>query len=130
MITNLWRPLSIDYYGRLHPKHSNGTAKMRERTNSAKSVAEALAAQFDAKTGHELLYRRLGVCANDVTKDDGIYQFDLFTDYDALERESRIQGAMHEVRAKFGKNALFTGKNLRKGATTLERNLQIGGHRA
>jgi DNA polymerase V len=37
---------------------------------------------------------------------------------------------MLEVRTKYGANALFTGKNMLEGATTLERNMQIGGHRA
>ena len=55
---------------------------------------------------------------------------DFFTDYKALDREKRIQGAMLEVRTRFGANAVFTGKNLMAGATTLERNEQIGGHRA
>ena len=57
-------------------------------------------------------------------------QLDLFTDYDAQEKERKIRSAMRSVRTKYGANALFTGKNLWEGATTLERNLQIGGHRA
>ena len=47
-----------------------------------------------------------------------------------LEREKRIQGAMLEVRRKYGANALFKGMNLLDGAMTLERNTQIGGHKA
>ena len=68
--------------------------------------------------------------ANDIVEDKGVYQLDLFTDYERLEREKRLQGAILEIRNKFGMNALFTGKNLKKGATTLERNMQIGGHKA
>ena len=37
---------------------------------------------------------------------------------------------MLEVRRKFGANAVFKGMNLMEGATTLERNQQIGGHKA
>jgi DNA polymerase V len=54
----------------------------------------------------------------------------MFIDYEALEREKRLQGALSEVRSKYGANALFTGKNMLEGATQLERNQQIGGHRA
>ena len=103
---------------------------MRERTNSPQTVRDALAASFDQKTDHHLLYRRLGVCANNVTDDIGYYQLDMFTDYDALEKEKKIQSAMLEVRTKYGANAVFTGKNMLEGATTLGRNMQIGGHRA
>ena len=123
-------PLSIDFYGRIHPRHSNGTVRMRTRTNSVATVTEVLLASFDQKTDHRLLYRRLGVCAVNVTKDNGIVQLDLFVDYDAIEREKRIQRAMLEVRRKYGASAVFKGMNLKEGATTLERNTQIGGHRA
>ena len=123
-------PVAVDFYGRLHPKHNNGTVKMRERTNSPKLVMDALTASFDQKTDHHLLFRRLGICASNVTTDDGVFQLDFFTDYDALEKEKKIQGALLEVRSKYGANALFTGKNMVKGATTLGRNMQIGGHRA
>ena len=123
-------PVSVDFYGRLHPAHNNGTVKMRSRTNSTQTVTRSILEQFDAKTDHRLLFRRLGVCANDTAIDNGIFQIDLFTDYDALERERKIQGAMLNVRQKHGANAIFKGFNLLEGATTLERNKQIGGHRA
>ena len=65
----------------------------------------------------------------DVTEDMGIFQMNMFIDYDALERDRRLQGAMLEVRRKFGPNAVFKGMNMLEGATTLERNQQIGGHK-
>ena len=122
--------LSIDFYGRVHPYHSNGTVRLHVRTNSRQAIAPMLLAQFDKKTDHRLLYRRLGISANDVHSNNGIYQLDLLTDYDELKRENSLQGAMLDVRQKYGANAVFKGTNLVKGATALERNLQIGGHRA
>ena len=74
--------------------------------------------------------RRLGIAANDVENDDGCYQLDLFTDFEAVEREKALQRAMLEVRRRFGMNAVVKGMNLLEGATTIERNGQIGGHRA
>ena len=129
-VPNYDGPVGVDFYGRLHPCHNGGTVNLVVRTNSPQKISPAMVTQFDAKTDHRLLYRRLGVCANGVTVDDGCIQLDLFTDYQALDREKRIQGAMLEVRMRFGANAVFNGKNLMEGATTLERNQQIGGHRA
>ena len=123
-------PLSIDYYGRVHPRHNNGTVKLPIRTNSLQTIEPLLLEQFDKKTDHRLLYRRLGVNAEDVKEDTGAFQMNVFVDYEALEREKRIQGAMLEVRRKYGANALFKGMNLLDGAMTLERNTQIGGHKA
>lgn len=123
-------PLSIDYYGRIHPRHNNGTVKLPIRTNSLQTIEPLLLEQFDKRTDHRLLYRRLGVNAEDVKEDTGACQMSVFVDYEALEREKRIQGAMLEVRRKYGANALFKGMNLLDGAMTLERNTQIGGHKA
>ncbi len=123
-------PISVDFYGRLHPHHSNGTVKTRIRTNSFMTVRDAILASFDAKTDHRLLFRRLGVCADEIGRDELGFQIDFFTDYQSLERERRIQGAMAGARKRFGPNAVFKGMNLLEGATLLERNQQIGGHRA
>jgi len=123
-------PVSLDFYGRLHPNHSGGTVRLPALTSSLQLISGPLLRQFDEKTDHRLLYRRLGVCANDVSEDIGMYQMNLFVDYDLLERDRRLTAAMQEVRRKYGKNAVFRGMNLLKGATQLERNTQIGGHRA
>ena len=123
-------PVSLDFYGRLHPKHSSGTVKLGTLTNSLRLITEPMVRQFDEKTDHRLLYRRLGVCAMDVAEDMGMYQMNMFVDYEALERDRRLTAAMLEVRRRFGANAVFKGMNMLEGATTLERNGQIGGHRA
>ena len=121
-------PLAIDFYGRLHPKHANGTVRFANATSSCRTVSAALAKSFDQKTDRRLLIRRIGICADKTSFDDGTYQLDLFTDYDTLEKENAIQGAMLEIRQKYGKNAVVKGLNMQKGATTIERNMQIGGH--
>lgn len=123
-------PVSVDFYGRLHPKHNNGTVKMPMETNSVSTVAPLILDAFDKKTDHRLLYRRLGICAENVKTDGGFYQLNMFIDYEALAREKRLQGAIGELHSKYGSSAVFRGKNLLEGATQLERNRQIGGHKA
>ena len=123
-------PLSVDFYGRVHPKHSGGTVRLPVVTNSLELIAQPMLEQFDQKTDHRLLYRRLGVCAEDVQINDDAFQTSLFVDYEKLDREARMQGAMLQVRQKYGASALFKGMNLLDGAMTLERNKQIGGHKA
>lgn len=123
-------PKVLDFYGRLHPKHNNVTVKMPMDTNSVSTVSPRILDAFDKKTDHRLLYRRLGICADGVREDTGYYQINMFVDYEALEREKKLQGALREVRSKYGANTIFLGKNLLEGATQLERNAQIGGHRA
>ncbi|MBQ9632208.1 MAG: DNA methylase, partial [Lachnospiraceae bacterium] len=45
-------------------------------------------------------------------------------------RERRLQQAILSVQKRYGKNALLRGMNFEEGGTTIERNGQIGGHRA
>ncbi len=123
-------PVKLDFYGRLHPCQNNGTVRLRTRTNALSAILPAVMNSFDKKTDHALLFRRLGICAEDVQLDNSAYQLDLFSDYDALQKERKLEGAMLEVRKKYGANSLLKGLNYREGATAIERNTQIGGHRA
>ena len=41
-----------------------------------------------------------------------------------------MQKAVLKIKGKYGKNAVIRGLDLQEGATTLERNGQIGGHKA
>lgn len=47
-----------------------------------------------------------------------------------LEREENMQKAMLKIKKKYGKNAILKGMNFEEGATTIERNGQVGGHKA
>ncbi len=71
----------------------------------------------------------------------GFEQLDMFTDHGAaqrrraaeaaaLQRERQAQQAVLDIRHKYGKNAILKGASLREGATAMERNRQIGGHKA
>ena len=123
-------PLALDFYGRLHPKHSKGTVRLRLPTNLSKGVIQAALLSFDEKTDHRLLFRRLNITAEDLSEDDGMMQFDMFTDYEAQGKEHDLQYAMQSIRSRFGKNSVVKGFDLLEGATAMERNSQIGGHRA
>ena len=47
-----------------------------------------------------------------------------------MEKERKLQEAVLSVKKKYGKNAMLKGMNLQEGATSIERNKQIGGHKA
>ena len=123
-------PVCLDFYGRLHPVHAGGTVRFRPETNSRAVILEALDKAFREKMDPGLLVRRLGLALVDPREEGGAIQTDMFTDPEAQERERRLQEAMLEVRSRFGNNALVRGMNLLDGATAMERNRQIGGHRA
>ena len=121
-------PVSLDYYGRLHPGHVVGTVRLRAHTSSTKEIMEALLYAFDMKVDHRLLIRRLGVAAGNLQ--EGCVQLDIFTDYAAQEREERLQQTLLAIRWKYsGPKSLIKGKNMLEGATAIERSQQIGGHK-
>lgn len=62
--------------------------------------------------------------------DEAYETFDLFTDYDALEKEKKLQHTLIDIKHKFGKNAVLKGMNLLNKATTVSRNKLVGGHNA
>ena len=121
-------PVALDYYGRLHPKHTGGTVRLRTRTSSARVLRGAMLVAFETHVDHQLYVRRLGVAANDTHNE--CLQLDMFTDYEALENDEKVQRVILSIRRKYGSNAILKGMNYLEGATARERNTQIGGHRA
>ena len=73
-------------------------------------------------------------------RDTGFTQLDFFSDpeedrrkeeqAEELKREKRRQKAVLTIKKKYGKNAIVKGMNLEEGATAMDRNGQIGGHKA
>ena len=139
--------VTVDYYGRKVPKHAHGTANTGVYTSSAVLITNAVMELFDSIVDKNLLVRRVNISANHImpegtVKEEKEYeQLDLFTDYETVEklrkreetarkREHSIQKATVELRKQFGKNAVLKGINLKEGATTKDRNGQIGGHKA
>ena len=136
-------PVVKDPYGRKIPKHGHGTVNLGQHTSSTKQITQAVLELFDTVADPALLVRRINLTANHVlplcaiSAEPVCQQLDLFTDPAQqaresadLAREKRRQYAELTIKKKFGKNAILKGMNLREGATTAERNRQIGGHKA
>ena len=121
--------IHIDHYGRKVPKSAHGTTNLGSPSSSTKKITDAVLELYDRIVDTGLLVRRLTLNANNVVPEGG-EQFDLFTDPQELEKEKNIQKAMLNIQKRYGKNAILKGTNLQEGATTIERNGQIGGHRA
>ena len=123
-------PLCMDFYGRIFPKFTGGTVRFHNRTNTTSVVRQAMLEVFDRKVNHDFYVRRFGGVAGDTMIGNSYLQLDLFTDYDALDKEQRVQEAMRIIRERYGSNAVLKGTNYMEGGTARERNEQIGGHRA
>lgn len=134
--------VTTDHYGRSVPKHAHGTINLAKKTSSTKLIMDAVTKLYDRIADKNLLIRRITVTANkvvderDAQKYGSYEQLELFAKEDngpdeaELERERKMQNAMLDIKKKFGKNAVIKGMNLCEGATAIDRNKQIGGHKA
>ena len=139
--------IATDFYGREVPRHARGTVGLPEHSSSGKLIVSALVSLFEHIAEPSLKVRRIGITACGLVPESererarGAEQMDMFTDEQTdcelralrraeYEREKRRQGAMISIKNKYGKNAIVHGMNLEEGGTTLDRNMQIGGHKA
>lgn len=139
--------VTVDHYGRAVPKHAHGTVNFGRYTSSTKEITDGLLALYDRIVNPTLLVRRLNIGVNNlesesIRKSEGrAEQLDFFTDYsfaekkakadeNRYEKEKRQQNAVLAIRKKFGGNSIIRGMSLEDGATAIDRNMQIGGHKA
>lgn len=123
--------VAIDYYGRMVPIPSHGTVNFGDHTSSTQKIMAGMLSLFDRIVNPGVTVRRITIAANNLKKESENYQqMDLFTDYKEAEQEKKLQRALLEIQGKYGKNAVLKGTNYLEGATTRERNSQIGGHKS
>lgn len=140
--------IESDRYGRKVPKQAHGSINLGEYTSSTKLIMDAVMKLFDSIVNKKLKVRRMYIVANhllrekDINEDEEkIEQTSLFVDYEQLDKERikkkqqlkkerKMQEAILTIQKKYGKNAILKGNNYEEGATAIERNGQIGGHKA
>ncbi len=136
-----------DPYGRNMPKMAHGSYNLEDYCSSSKLIMNGFLYLFDNIVNPKLYVRRIYVVACNIIKEEdkpiekSPEQLDLFTDYKqkdiddgkldkALAKEKKMQKAIIEIQRKYGKNSILKANNLEEGATMLERNKQVGGHKA
>ena len=139
--------VETDRYGRKAPKMAHGSINLGKYTSSTKFIMAKVTELYERIVDKSLTVRRMYVVANHVLdersapKQSAEMQLSLFDDAEevekkqeaekkAEEKERRIQKASLAIKKKYGKNAILKGMNLQEGATTIERNKQVGGHKA
>ncbi len=139
--------ITTDHYGRSVPKHSQGTFNFDYATSSTLKIIKGAVELFEKIVNKELLVRRLTICANHVVlaekskKQFVARQLSFSVNYEMqerikekellrLEKEKKLQMAILTMKRKYGKNIIMKGMSYKEGATAIQRNRQIGGHRA
>lgn len=135
--------ISFDQYGRKIPKHAHGTINLDSHTSSTNIIVKSMMELFSRIVNENLLIRKINMSVNHVipekdanNKYEQISLFDIISpeekkvSQEQLRKEKDMQKAVLEIKNRFGKNAILKGMSLQDGATAIDRNNQIGGHKA
>lgn len=141
--------IKADYYGRPAPQRVHGSKNLGRYMSSSHRIIDAVCEIYDSIVDKSLTVRRFNIAVTRLLTIQEVQkkeenappeQLSMFRDYEAEEREKqaedaaldkerKMQEALISIRDKYGKNAVIKGLNLQEGATAIERNDQIGGHR-
>lgn len=138
-------PVVNDFYGRQIPKHAHGSINLEKYSSSTSLIVGKVMELYERIIDRNLLVRRVTIAACHILREKLVpapacEQLDLFTDYAVSEaeraaeaaketQEKNLQKTLLKIQKRFGKNAILKGTNFEEGATTRERNGQVGGHR-
>ncbi len=125
-----------DGYGRKVPKPAHGTVNTPFYTSSSKVLTKSILRLFDEIVDDKLLVRKINISVNRLLEDRVANQtvqmsfFDETTEDNKVDKEKDVQKAVIGIKKKYGKNSILKGMNFQEGATTRDRNGQMGGHKA
>lgn len=137
--------LVYDWYGRAVPKGVHGVYDLKRCTNSSRLFRNGAEKIYRTITNPDYLIRRVQITAFNVgsvgKKEITFEQGNLFANMDQKqaqqkrlkkeeEQEKKVQQTILAIQKKYGKNAVVKGTDFEKGATAIERNNEIGGHKA
>ncbi|MCR5196101.1 MAG: DNA repair protein [Pseudobutyrivibrio sp.] len=108
---------------------SGGSTTLQVTTNSVRIITDAFTQIYKNIVPKDSLVRRLNLSANSIVS-DSFEQYSFFVDPTIMEKDRNISQSVNALKSKFGKNAVLKGTDLQDAATTIERNSQIGGHKA
>ena len=126
----------VGYANALQTAPAHGTASLPRATSADSVLVPAAAQLYERIADPRKPVRRVNISCNHVVPENQQewQQLSLFDENAAdearLARNKQVQKAVLQVKKRFGKDAILKGMNLREGATTRERNHQIGGHKS
>lgn len=123
----IWIGIGYTYHASIPA--GKGSVRLISASAANSLLQEAAIPLFDRLADRQIPIRRLAVSFCDVI-DEGCEGYDLFTDWDAVEKEKARERTVLKIADKYGKNALLRGTSYLSAATQRERNEMIGGHRA
>ncbi len=123
--------LYVGYSNELDMKPARASTHLSVTTSSVRILTDSMVQLYRRSVDPHFPIRRMTLALNHVV-DESYEQYDLLTDPVQMAKDRKIQQAVNSIKKKYGKNSILKGMNLQTdhGATTIERNQQIGGHKS
>ena len=121
--------LHVSYMGYSGKKSAHGTIGLPAATDLSGRIMESAVVLYHRIVDGQTPIRRVSLTYNHV-EPEMYCQYDIFSSPAQVEKERRLQRAVLDIKHRFGKNAVLRGMDFEDGATTRDRNHQIGGHRS
>lgn len=121
--------LHIGYSNTLNMNPAHGTVSFDTETNSDIIIIPDVIKLYRKIVNQNFPIRRINISCNNVFPEE-YHQYSFFSDIVTLEKNHKMQKVVVDIKHRFGKNAILKGMNLEESGTTIERNQQIGGHKA
>ena len=130
------------------PNNEYISINIRIYTSSTTLLVNAITQLYDKIVNKNLLVRRINIAVCNLVNEEKAKEYNaapeqlsLFVDYEQqkkreeklnqeLEKEKRVQEALLSIKKKYGKNSVLKATDYEEGATGIDRNNQIGGHKA
>ena len=125
--------LMIGYSNRYNLKSSTGSVTLDIDTNSESILIDNVVKLYNRIVNKSAMIRRVNISCNNLTDTPvNFVQANLFEEISQkdIQKDNAAQKAIIEIKKRYGKDAILKGMNFEEGATTRERNHQIGGHKS
>lgn len=109
---------------------AHGSVTFKYPTNNDTDIISYITSLYKSIMKENLPIRRINLSFNNVLPDNSGRQIFLFENIEKENKKACLQDTVIEIKHKFGKNAILKGMNFLPSATTIERNMQIGGHKS
>ncbi|MBO5620021.1 MAG: DNA repair protein [Butyrivibrio sp.] len=120
--------LYIGYSAETFPA-TGASATLQVTTNSYRVLMEAYTMLYARTTRRGVPIRRVNISANSIL-DECFEQYSFFVDPSVMEKDRKILQSVNQIKARYGKNAVLKGMDLCEAGNSIQRNAQIGGHKA
>lgn len=110
-------------------KSSSSSLKLIETTNIYSILVDYFLNLYEKIVDRNTSIRKIGIAFLNIEK-KRVEQLDLFSNYERINQEEKLETIINGIKRKHGKNSILRGINLEEGATARARNKMIGGHKS